>query len=306
MPGLRIVAVTDGPAAIFDPAGIDRGELSRLVHTANLDSFDPAKLKGEGAFMIFNQPDGDSRYPMASVDGGKLRRSMIARDDFMRMFQANICHEADVFIPCGGRPQTINAGNCGLYAPDGKPSSKAIVEGANSFITPEARLALQKLGVVIVKDSSANKCGVITSSYEILSGLLLDKNEFAAIHPEQVAEIMDRLAFCARREAEWLFHEFELRRSVPMTELSDQLADRINEYKRQLFTMLDSHPELVTDGVIFAHLPPLFREKFADRLHRIPPAYRKAIAAVELSLRIVFRKTLSLEEEVRQIVGSIG
>lgn len=40
--------------------------------------------------MIFNQPDGDSRYPMASVDGGKLRRSMIARDDFMRMFQANI------------------------------------------------------------------------------------------------------------------------------------------------------------------------------------------------------------------------
>ncbi len=306
MPGLRIVAVTDGPAAIFDPAGIDRGELSRLVHTANLDSFDPAKLKGEGAFMIFNQPDGDSRYPMASVDGGKLRRSMIARDDFMRMFQANICHEADVFIPCGGRPQTINAGNCGLYAPDGKPSSKAIVEGANSFITPEARLALQKLGVVIVKDSSANKCGVITSSYEILSGLLLDKNEFAAIHPELVAEIMDRLAFCARREAEWLFHEFELRRSVPMTELSDQLADRINEYKRQLFTMLDSHPELVTDGVIFAHLPPLFREKFADRLHRIPPAYRKAIAAVELSLRIVFRKTLSLEEEVRQIVGSIG
>lgn len=306
MPGLRIVAVTDGPAAIFDPAGIDRGELSRLVHTANLDSFDPAKLKGEGAFMIFNQPDGDSRYPMASVDGGKLRRSMIARDDFMRMFQANICHETDVFIPCGGRPQTINAGNCGLYAPDGKPSSKAIVEGANSFITPEARLALQKLGVVIVKDSSANKCGVITSSYEILSGLLLDKNEFAAIHPELVAEIMDRLAFCARREAEWLFHEFELRRSVPMTELSDQLADRINEYKRQLFTMLDSHPELVTDGVIFAHLPPLFREKFADRLHRIPPAYRKAIAAVELSLRIVFRKTLSLEEEVRRIVGSIG
>ena len=167
-------------------------------------------------------------------------------------------------------------------------------------------LALQKLGVVIVKDSSANKCGVITSSYEILSGLLLDKNEFSAIHPELVAEIMDRLAFCARREAEWLFHEFELRRSVPMTELSDQLADRINEYKQQLFTMLDSHPELVTDGVIFAHLPPLFRKKFADRLHRIPPVYRKAIAAVELSLRIVFRKKLSLEEDVRQIVSSIG
>ena len=304
MPGLRIVAVTDGPAAIFDPAGIDRRELSRLVHCANLDSFDPAKLRGEGAFMIFNQPDGDSRYPMASVSGGELRHTKIARDDFMRMFQENICHEADVFIPCGGRPQTINAGNCGRYAPDGKPSSKAIVEGANSFITPEARLALQKLGIVIVKDSSANKCGVITSSYEILSGLLLDKNEFAAIHAELVAEIMDRLAFCAQREAEWLFHEFELRRSVPMTELSDQLAARLNEYKQLLFTMLDSRPELVTDGVIFAHLPPLFRKKFADRLHRIPPVYRKAIAAVEISLRLVFRKTQSLEEQIRDIVAA--
>ena len=41
MPGLRIIAVTDGPAAVYDPDGIDRDELLRLVHTANLDSFDP-------------------------------------------------------------------------------------------------------------------------------------------------------------------------------------------------------------------------------------------------------------------------
>ena len=68
--------------------------------------------------------------------------------------------------------------------------------------------------------------------------------------------------------------------------------------------MLDSRPELVTDGVIFAHLPPLFRKKFADRLHRIPPVYRKAIAAVEISLRLVFRKTQSLEEQIRDIVAA--
>lgn len=305
MPELRIVAVTDGPAALFDPAGIDREELSRLVHTANLDAFHPEKLKGEGAYLILRNPDADANYPMFTVRSGTLAERRIPRDDFMRMFQANICHEADVFIPCGGRPQTINSANWTDYAPGGHPSSRAIVEGANSFITPDARIALQKQGVVIVKDASANKCGVITSSYEILSGLLLDTGEFRAIHAELVAEIMEKLSFCAKREAEWLFHEFELRKDTPMTELSDQLANRINAYKKTLFEMLGSHPDLVTDNVIFAHLPELFRRKYADRLRRIPDAYRKAIVAVECALRIVYRRTPTLEEEVRQIAGSL-
>lgn len=306
LPRLRIIAVTDGPAAVYDPAGIDREELSRLVHTANLDGFDPHKLRGEGAFMIFNRPDEESRYPMAAVKNGKFIEEKIPRSEFMRLFQNNICHEADIFIPCGGRPQTINIANYADYAPAGKPSSRAIVEGANSFITPDARLALQKLGVVIVRDASANKCGVITSSYEIMSGLLLDKSEFAAIHEKLVAEIMDRLAFCARTEAEWLFHEFALRKNTPMTELSDALANRINAYKAEIFVMLNTHPELVTDGIIFAHLPPLFKAKFADRLERIPAAYRKAIVAAETAQRIVFRKSLSLEEEVRNIAAVLG
>ncbi len=301
LPGLKIVAVTDGPAALYDPDGIDREELSALVHKNNLDKFDPAKLKGEGAFMIFNSPDADGQHPMASVKGGKLQRSMIPRDDFMRLFQNNICHEAEVFIPCGGRPQTINAGNVDGYCPNGKPSSRAIVEGANSFITPDARVTLQKRGVVIVKDASANKCGVITSAYEILSGILLDKAEFAEIHEELVSEVMDRLAFCARREAEWLFDEFNARKTALMTDLSDEVANTINAYKRDFGVLLAEHPEYATDAVLFRHLPPLFKARFPERLKRIPPAYRRAIAAVEAALEVVFRKKLTLEDEMRQI-----
>ena len=301
LPRLSIVAVTDGPAAVYDPDGIDRAELSRLVHTANLDGFAPEKLRGEGAYMLFNQPDAEGTYPMASVKGDKLQRTRIPRDTFMRMFQNNICQPADVFIPCGGRPQTINVGNVAGYAPNGKPSSRAIVEGANSFITPEARVILQKQGVVIVKDASANKCGVITSSYEILSGLLLDKDEFKAVHAELVGQVLDRLAFCARREAEWLFHEFTLRGDALMTDLSDELANAINRHKHDLGLLLAEHPEYATDALLFRHLPPLFKERFPERLKRIPPAYRRAIAAVEAALEIVFRKRLSLEDELRQI-----
>ena len=300
-PRLSIVAVTDGPAALYDPAGIDRAELSRLVHQANLDSFDSSLLKGEGAFMLFNRSDEDGNYPMDIVVDGKLEHRRIVRDEFMRLFQNNICHEADVFIPCGGRPQTINAANVGDYAPNGKPSSRAIVEGANSFLTPDARVTLQKQGMIIVKDASANKCGVITSAYEILSGLLLDKQEFKEVHAELVAEIMDRLAFCARREAEWLFTEFNRRQTAMMTDLSDELANAINRYKHDFGELLVEHPEYATDAVLFRHLPPLFQKRFPDRLARIPLAYRRAITAVEAALEIVFRQKLTLEEELREV-----
>lgn len=47
------------------------------------------------------------------------------------------------------------------------------------FTTPEARDALFKeAGVVFVKDSSANKCGVICSSFEIISSMLMTSEEF--------------------------------------------------------------------------------------------------------------------------------
>jgi glutamate dehydrogenase len=301
LPKLTIVAVTDGPAAVFDPDGINREELSRLVHTANLDSFDSSLLKGEGAFMLFNRGDEDGNYPMDIVINGKLEHRQVVRDEFMRLFQNNICHEADVFIPCGGRPQTINAANVDDYCPDGKPSSRAIVEGANSFLTPEARVILQKRGVIIVKDASANKCGVITSAYEILSGILLDKQEFVDVHAELVSEIMDRLAFCARREAEWLFTEFNRRQTALMTDLSDELANAINRYKHDFGVLLTEHPEYATDAIIFRHLPPLFQKRFPERLARIPLASRRAITAVEAALELVFRKRLTLEEELREV-----
>lgn len=43
---------------------------------------------------------------------------------------------SDAFIPAGGRPNTIHEGNWRAFLqPDGKPSSKLIVEGANLFLT---------------------------------------------------------------------------------------------------------------------------------------------------------------------------
>ena len=45
-------------------------------------------------------------------------------------------------------------------------------------MTPDARLEMQRRGVVTIRDASANKCGVISSSYEIIANLIFSNNEF--------------------------------------------------------------------------------------------------------------------------------
>ena len=80
----------------------------------------------------------------------------------------NTIHEVktDIFIPAGGRPRTFNETNIKEFLDEtGKPSSKGIIEGANLYLTQKARRTLEKLGVLIIKDSSANKTGVICSSF---------------------------------------------------------------------------------------------------------------------------------------------
>ena len=301
IPAVNIIALTDGPAAVYDPAGIDREELSRLIHCADLDSFNPECLHGDNAFIIYNSPDSSGNYKKITFFKNELHEDFISRDEFMKLFQTNICHEADVFIPCGGRPQTINENNYQLFAPNNRPSAKAIVEGANSFITPQARNILQDLGVVIIKDCSANKCGVITSSFEILSGLLLDEKELKEIKPLLVKEIMAKLELFANREAEWLLREFKADPQVRLTDLSDKLAAMINQYKNDYFEVLRKQPELATDKIIFNHLLPVFKEKYPERISRLPVSYRNAIVAVEGALQQVLNEKPSLAAQLKAL-----
>lgn len=56
------------------------------------------------------------------------------------------------------RPEAVNISNmAALIDADGKPHFKYIVEGANLFLTQQARLHLEKRKVILFKDSSTNK-----------------------------------------------------------------------------------------------------------------------------------------------------
>lgn len=62
------------------------------------------------------------------------------------------------FLLCVLQPESVDITNVSkLFDADGKPHFKAVVEGANLFFTQQARLHLEKRGVIVFKDSSANK-----------------------------------------------------------------------------------------------------------------------------------------------------
>ena len=60
----------------------------------------------------------------------------------------------------------------------GTAKFKIIVEGASLFITEQARLRLEESGVIVIKDASANKGGLTSSSLEVLAALALTDDEF--------------------------------------------------------------------------------------------------------------------------------
>ncbi len=271
----RIVGIADGSGSIEDPDGLDHDELLRLVARSEpVASFNPARLGFRGRVV-----------PVDAPDGVRARNTLHNRV------------VADAFVPAGGRPQTIHAGNWREYLlPDGKPSSKVIVEGANLFITPEARQRLGEQGVLVLKDSSANKCGVICSSFEITASHLLTEAEFLAHKPRFVAEVLDRLRALARAEAELLFRERARNPALQLPEVSVRLSRAMMRVQDAIAGVLDDlspDDRALADALVLEHLPPVLRELAGDRVAtRLPVAYARSIVASSLAARMVYREGL--------------
>jgi glutamate dehydrogenase len=273
----RIVGIADGSGVAEDPAGLDHEELLRLFAAeAPIAEFDRERLGPDGLVMSIEDAGGVQR-----------RNTMYERVD------------ADAFVPAGGRPQTVHAGNWrGMLRPDGNPSSRVVVEGANIFLTPEAREALEReAGVVIVKDSSANKCGVICSSFEIAASMALDGDTFLRIKPQFVEEVLVRLRELARMEAERLFEERALRRDITLPALSTRLSRAILKARDAVEAALDALPDSEIRTLVTAHLPDILVETAGDALwERVPARWLQRAATAHLATRIVYREGIDYLE----------
>ncbi|KAL4094676.1 hypothetical protein PRIC1_010334 [Phytophthora ramorum] len=207
----------------------------------------------------------DESLPLASFDGSTVASTGVKHDMSTQegLRARNSMHnrvKSDLFIPAGGRPNTINENNWRDYIDaDGKPSSGLIVEGANLFITPEARqLLFDNAGVVIVKDSSANKCGVVCSSYEIVASMLLETDEFLAVKDELVVEVVDKLRALARVEAQLLFREYKKDPTSALPPASERISRAITRVHDAVLAHFDDVCEedqqilftLIEEGVV--------------------------------------------------------
>jgi glutamate dehydrogenase len=222
----------------------------------------------------------------------------------------NTVHQtkADLFIPAGGRPRTLNETNVKEFLDEsGKPTANGIIEGANLYLTPKARRVLEKLGVLIIKDSSANKAGVICSSFEVLCGLALNDETFLANKKNLVSEILARLAKCASNEAQLLLRTHEETHEF-LTDISHEISIRINEFTYQLLDYLDTipwplDPEDPLVKCFIEYCLPTLRQKFsAEMLKEIPEHHKKAIVACYLAAQLVYTKGLGWHPTIVDIL----
>eukprot|EP00903_Cladosiphon_okamuranus_P014976 g13861.t1 len=291
-----IVGVADGTGSAEDPEGLSHSELLRL--------FEEGLPISEYRFNKFG-PKG-ILHVCDNEEGIRARNTMHNRV------------KADAFVPAGGRPGTINGSNWRSYLDkDGRPSSSLVVEGANLFTTPEARDALFKeAGVVFVKDSSANKCGVICSSFEIISSMLMTSDEFKESKEGIVLDVLERLRDAGRREAELLFREHRNHPATPLPRLSERISNAINSVTDAVLKILDDASAGEEQEEHLRLLLPLFREHLPEKLvdtafdrvpTTLPPQYLRNAMASCLACRVVYKEGINfIDAQPRDRLGELA
>ncbi len=181
---------------------------------------------------------------------------------------------------------------------------------------------MEEKGVLIIKDSSANKGGVICSSFEVLCGLTLDEQTFLIHKKELVAEILERLKIYASSEADLLLKTHEETHEY-LTVLSDRLSNKINRFTYELLDYLDSRPlptslpeslpeslpkslnDLMIRSFLNYALPTLRKHYTAELMREIPEHHKKAIIACHLASQMVYQKGLDWSPSMVDILPLI-
>ncbi|KAF8247637.1 NAD-specific glutamate dehydrogenase (NAD-GDH) [Wilcoxina mikolae CBS 423.85] len=287
----KYVSIVDGSGVLVDPQGLNKEELLRLVKARQMISnFCVTKLSEEGYRVLIEENNVTLPNGEVVVNGTIFRNTFHLRTDI----------KYDVMVPCGGRPEAIDLGNVGCLIKNGVSTVPYIVEGANLFITQDAKLRLEKAGCILYKDASANKGGVTSSSMEVLAALAFDDRGFIEnmcvrdgkvpeFYQEYVKSVQETIRNNARLEFEAIWRENE-QTGKPRSLLSDELSVAITNLDEELQrTELWNNVALRT-SVLNEALPHTLVEKIGlDKiLGRVPENYLKAIFGSYLASRFVY------------------
>lgn len=297
----KTLAIVDGSGVLYDPEGIDREEMERLAKKRLMVSeFDMKKISRNGFYVSVE----DRNFTLP--DGVHIPNGLFFRNSFHLSSYA----VADVFVPCGGRPEAVDINNVHLMLHEnGEPKFKIIVEGANLFFTQAARLKLEEAGVILYKDASANKGGVTSSSLEVLAALAMGDEEFSEhmtvkegrgvpeFYEKYVQQVQEMIEENARLEFECIWKEHE-KTAVLRSVISDLLSNKINKLHDDLVTSHLWDNQKLREKVVRQHCPPILIEKFGldTVMQRVPESYLKAIFGSQLASRFIYKYGIDAPE----------
>jgi glutamate dehydrogenase len=288
----KYTAIVDGSGVLVDPEGLDRAELVRLAkRRVMISEYDIKKLSPQGYRVLIDESG------ITLPTGEQINNGMT----FRNTFHLRDGKHFDLFVPCGGRPESVDLSTANRLIVDGKCTIPYIVEGANLFITQDAKLRLEKAGCILFKDASANKGGVTSSSLEVLASLSFDEEGFIknmcvgadgsvpAFYKQYVMEVQETIKRNARLEFEGIWREHK-HTGIPNSTLSDTLSVAITKLDEELQkTKLWEDKEL-RKSVFKDALPRLLLEKIGlDKImQRVPENYLRSIFGSYLASRFVY------------------
>jgi len=298
----KLLALTDVSGTIFDPEGLDLDTMVTLFKEAkSIRHYPPELLNGGGFLLDLQTKKEEKNYTQLTLcshkEKGKVVQRYLSGHEMNHLFRTNVHQaKADIFIPAGGRPRTLNINNYEEFLDkQGKPTSKAIVEGANLYLSPRARRKLEEAGCLILKDSSCNKGGVMTSSMEVLSSLVLSEKEFLDNKDTLVTQILEFIKTSAQNEARLLLSTFK-KENLYLTEVSDRISLKINKYKYQLLDFLEtielsSNKDDPLIEALLNYCPKLLKENFTPQiLEKVPDIHKKAIISAYIASHLIYKK----------------
>ncbi len=303
----KICLLIDGGSILFDPEGLDKKELTKIAlkrHTnprENSLAFSKDKLSAKG-FMVplwennVTLPDG------RLVEDGALFHKTFLSDPANKelIAEANI----QAFIPCGGFKDTINQGNVKEFL-ENFNDLRFIVEGANVFFDDVARRYISMATDILqIKDSSANKGGVFSSSVsEVLTAFLFgDEYEEALLNDhetrwELIRDITNLVEEYASTEVKTILKLYDKDQMVPLFDISEQTSEDIFAFQA---TIVERFDEVLADEelvwrVLEAYIPPVLVARLGrEQILRILGAgglvaYRDAIISKKLASLALYK-----------------
>lgn len=286
-------AIVDGSGVLADPNGLDKEELLRLAKKrAMINEYDASKISKDGYRVLCE--DNNMTLPNGEVitNGTSFRNTYHLRDNGM----------TDAFVPCGGRPESIDLISVNRLIKNGKTTIPYIVEGANLFITQDAKLRLESAGCILYKDASANKGGVTSSSLEVLASLSFDDAGFVAnmcvdaktgeppqFYKDYVRQVQAKICDNASLEFEAIWREHE-KTGEPRSILSDKLSVAITDLDEKLQQSDLWSNEKIRYGILEDALPKLLLDKIGlpTIVERVPESYLRSIFGSYLASRFVY------------------